>query len=168
MPSRVAGILPARDEGVSPSCVAGVPPASCAVGREPRRAVAELQSQIDGSSARRAIERIVKADLILLLETRATPDWCHGKNVLPVWPKADAAPPPCDYPGPAVSARTGLGLDELAAAILRALGLGDFDPAVPRAFTARQAELLSSAADALRRNDPHSAAAVLEKLLEDL
>jgi len=65
-----------------------------------------------------------------------------------------------------VSALTGEGLDEFKHALVAALGLADFAPAVPTAFTARQRDLLLAAADAMERHDTAVAVANLRQLLE--
>jgi len=128
---------------------------------------------VDAEAVRRARERIGRADVVVLLGPgRASdePPWLRprdgGKRRLlrvaskcdtcAAWPGADAA----------VSAVTGDGLDDLAGAILRALGVGDFDPAAAAAFTRRQAGLLAAAAEAMERADAPRAADHLLRLLQ--
>jgi small GTP-binding protein len=103
---------------------------------------------IDAEAVRRARHRAEQADLVLLLSaetTMDTPEWLHARNVLRVSTQCDRHPP-ADDADVAVSTVTGQGLDELAARVLTALGLADFDPTKPMAFTARQADLLNAAA----------------------
>jgi tRNA modification GTPase len=130
----------------------------------------EADAPIDAEAVRRARHRVEQADLVLLTSaerTTAVPDWLHAKDkkILNVWAKADLAPPPAGFAGPAVSAHTGEGLEELKQAILAALGLADFDPARPMAFAPRQADLLARAANALDAGDTASAYRCLEDLL---
>jgi len=65
----------------------------------------------------------------------------------------------------AVSSTTGEGLDELRSAILSALGLADIDPTVPAAFTERQADLLTAAAEGVASDDAGAAHDALRTLL---
>jgi hypothetical protein len=65
----------------------------------------------------------------------------------------------------AVSAHTGAGLDDLAAAILARLGLGNFDPAAAMAFTPRQADLLAQAAECRQRRDERALRQAVRSLL---
>ncbi len=132
----------------------------------------ETDTPIDAEAVRRARHRIEQADLVLLLSAElptAPPPWLHAKvkvkKVLGVWAKADLVPPPKDFFGPAVSAQTGEGLEELKQAVLVALGLADFDPIHPMAFALRQADLLARAADALDAGDTASSFRCLENLL---
>jgi tRNA U34 5-carboxymethylaminomethyl modifying GTPase MnmE/TrmE len=62
------------------------------------------------------------------------------------------------------SAETGQGIPALRTAILSALGLADIDPAAPAAFTQRQADLLTRAAEALSA-EPQRAEVYLQRLL---
>jgi tRNA modification GTPase len=133
----------------------------------------ETDAPIDAEAVRRARQRAEQADLVLLVSTErptTLPDWLHvrdkkDKNVLSVWAKADLAPPPTDFAGPAVSALTGEGLEELKQAILTALGLANFDPTRPMALTPRQADLLTRAADSFDAGDTTPACQCLEDLL---
>ena len=150
------GVPPARVAGVSPMCTTGILPV-----------VDGLTSQIEHQAATRARQRLAGADTVLLLSQseESTPDWLAGKTVLRIRPKADIRPPPSPCESLAVSARTGEGMDRLRLAILGALGLADFDPAVPRAFTQRQASLLTAAAEAIDHADAANASEALRRLL---
>ena len=124
------------------------------------------------------MERIARADLVLVLGQPPAVDSAalSGRSkAIPIWTKADACPPSAgeigdgkigDCPYFSVSALTGDGMEQLRKAILLALGLADFDPAIPRAFTARQADLLPAAAAAMARGDFLRAAESLRQLLE--
>lgn len=110
---------------------------------------------LDAQAVARARHRAADADLVVLAEAdqpltpRSTgnlPDWLTGTAVLRVASKTDVHPP-ADPAAVPVSAATGDGLNTLSAAILDALGLGDFEPTVPRAFTRRQADILRRGAD---------------------
>ena len=92
------------------------------------------------------------------------PDWLHAKRLLRVAAKCDVCPP-ADGAGLAVSSTTGEGLGELRSAILSALGLAEIDPAAPAAFTQRQADLLTAAADATERGEQGLAREKLGELL---
>ncbi|MGC9453798.1 MAG: GTPase [Phycisphaerae bacterium] len=103
----------------------------------------------DAEAVSRARARVGRADVVLLVRPAPTgeiPDWCPKDRTLRVASKSDAHPPghQADVP---VSAETGEGLDQLRAAVLKMLGLDGFDPARPRAFTPRQARLLTQAAE---------------------
>ena len=142
-----------------------------------------LRAEVEAQSARRAVERMGRADVVLLLgqppadlEKGDATLFLAARNgvasplkIIPVWTKSDLHPPTAAQSGPGVlpvSARTGEGLDALRVAILRSLGLDDFDPAVPRAFTQRQASLLQSAAEAIVRGNAPVAAESLGRLLQ--
>jgi tRNA modification GTPase len=84
--------------------------------------------------------------------------------MLRVATKIDLTPPPADADA-AVCAPAGQGLDELAARIIDALGLADFDPRLPSAFTDRQEALLARAADALDAGQTAQAGIDLRELL---
>jgi tRNA modification GTPase len=123
---------------------------------------------VDAEAVRRARQRIEQADLVLLTSAErptAPPAWLHAGKVLNVWAKADLAPPPRGFPGPAVCAVTGEGLDELKRAVLSPLGLAEVEANRPMAFTSRQADLLTRAADALDAADSATAHQYLTKLL---
>ncbi len=123
---------------------------------------------IDADAVGRARQRAEQADLVLLVSAErptAPPAWLHADKVLNVWAKADLTPPPVDFPGPAVSARAGERLEELKQAVLSALGPAEIDPSRPMAFTPRQAELLTRAADSLDAEDIATARQHLRELL---
>ena len=122
---------------------------------------------VDAEAVRRARHRAENADLVLLLaagEAAPMPEWLHVKRVLRVATKCDTVDP-VGAADVNVAAHTGAGLDELRSAILRTLDLGDFDPTTPRAFTERQAGLLSEAANALDAGDAKRAQCTLDELL---
>lgn len=85
-------------------------------------------------------------------------------NVLRVASKIDLHPPPAGADA-AVSALTLVGVEALRQAIRSRLGFDGFDPRQPMAFTPRQAELLTRAADAFDRADGPAAARSLRALL---
>ena len=91
-------------------------------------------------------------------------DPAAGQNVLYVSSKADCIPP-AEGAQLAVSAKTFAGMPELRQAVIERLGLADFDPNQPAAFTARQAALLAAAADAMEARDLPAAQAALRELL---
>ena len=94
--------------------------------------------------------RAASADCVLAV---SAPDGAAERPgaALHVWNKCDVAPPPADFHGAAVSARTGEGLDDLMARLLEATG----GPARETGLlvNARQAAALSAAANALDRAD---------------
>ncbi len=123
--------------------------------------------QVDAEAVRRACECIESADLTVLLQVGADghlPSWLDPRRTIRVAAKIDAAPP-TDQADVSISARTGEGLDELRHTIVDRLGLGDFQPAAPAAFSQRQAELLRAAADKLDADDADTAADLLSGLL---
>jgi tRNA U34 5-carboxymethylaminomethyl modifying GTPase MnmE/TrmE len=105
--------------------------------------------------------------LVLLGQPPVEPaaEFGAATRVLRVWSKNDLCPPPEKAGMIAISAQSGEGLVQLKRAILCELGLADFDPAAPRAFTERQASLLSAAADSLDRADVTGAIEQLRSLL---
>ena len=122
---------------------------------------------VDEEAVRRAHVRAGEADLVVLLgaETPAElPAWWDARCVIRVASKCDTCPPAADA-DLAVSTRTGRGLDELARAIVTALGLDGIEPGAPMAFTQRQATLLTEAAAGLDDGDLGAATAALEGLL---
>ncbi|MCE5278952.1 MAG: GTPase [Planctomycetaceae bacterium] len=130
---------------------------------------------IDRQAIERARACAAAADLVLLLDERSprVPDWLAAKNVLCVRTKADL-PPHGDpqacgratHSAVPISARTGEGLDELADAILERLELRDLDPRAPAAFTQRQADLLTQAADVFDRAERSSDLPIKQALFE--
>jgi len=124
--------------------------------------------EVDVEAVRRARQCIRQADLVVLLYVDAppaAPDWLQARRVLRVAAKCDLNAPD-DTAGIAVSAKTGQGLADLKKAIVRLIGLGSFDPAAPMAFTARQRDLLLTAADAMETQDAARAGDLLRELLE--
>ncbi|RPI61706.1 MAG: GTP-binding protein [Planctomycetaceae bacterium] len=120
---------------------------------------------IDAQAVRRAQTQIEQADLVIILdqdgqsETRRIANTNTNTKTIRIHAKCDITPPPADG-SIAVSAHTGQGLAQLKHAILQSLGLADIDPIPPRAFTARQAELLRTCAQ------PAATAERLRQLLE--
>jgi len=122
---------------------------------------------VDAEAVRRARRRVDEADVVVILSQAgrpAKPPWCQCPRVLYVQTQCDVHRP-TGQENLAISARTGQGLAELGLAILRLLDLCGVDPAAPRAFTQRQADLLVRAAEAVDRADG-SAIASLESLLK--
>lgn len=122
---------------------------------------------LDAEAVERARACIAAAELVVLMQAGdapQVPDWLDASKVLTVAAKADIAPPrtPADV---TLSARGEQGVEELRREIVRRLGLGEFDPSAPAAFTDRQAALLTQAADALDRADAPAAKAALDQLL---
>jgi tRNA U34 5-carboxymethylaminomethyl modifying GTPase MnmE/TrmE len=142
----------------------------------------EATDGVDAEAVRRSAHRIAAADLVLLLgagRLESLPDWLDKLRLPPgatapatsavvpmlaVATKIDLIPPQPDADA-AVCAPTGQGLDELAARIIDALGLADFHPRLPLAFTDRQEALLARAADALDAGQTDKARASLAELL---
>ena len=147
----------------------------------------ETADTVDAEAVRRSAHRIAAADLVLLLgagRSEPLPEWLDklrlppGANapatpppatseavpMLAVATKIDLIPPPADADA-AVCAPAGQGLDELAEHILDALGLADFDPRLPMAFTDRQEAMLTRAADELDAGQTDSARSSLDELL---
>jgi len=142
----------------------------------------ETADSVDAEAVRRSAHRIAAADLVLLLgagRPEPLPDWLDKLRLPPgatapatptavpmlaVATKIDLTPPPAGADA-AVCATTGQGLDELAARIIDALGLADFHPRLPLAFTDRQEALLARAADALDAGQTDKARSSLGELL---
>ena len=133
----------------------------------------EAPEGIDAQAVRRARRRAEAADLVLLLgegQSPAAPEWLHPGRLLRVVSKCDlqAFSPgrPSDRAGGlAVSALTGEGLDDLKDAIVGEMGLADLNPAAPMAFTRRQADLLTRAAEAVDDGNPVAAGDALNGIL---
>lgn len=117
-------------------------------------------TDIDAQAVRRALDRLGRADVIVLLGVvspdlrEALDQLPRGKTVLRVRSKADLVPPPANVSGAAffdvaISALTGLGMDELRSAIREALGVAHIDVQAPMAFTDRQKTLLLGSAEAI-------------------
>jgi tRNA modification GTPase len=127
---------------------------------------------VDSEAVRRAQHCAAQADILILLDPHGAapgPDWLASNadrpTILSVKSKCDET---CDAePGDCIriSAMTGLGIDNLKAAIVAAAGLDGFEAKTPRAFTARQARCLFAAADAIEAGDPTASQRVIEELL---
>jgi tRNA modification GTPase len=127
---------------------------------------------IDSEAVRRARHCAIEADIVILLDPDRSadgPEWldrdADKPRILSVLTKRDE---PADEPPDGrieISAMTGRGIDQLKDAIVIAAGLGAFDPKTPRAFTTRQADILSRAADATDRGDQTAVRAALDELL---
>ena len=122
---------------------------------------------IDAESVRRAREQVRCAKLVVLVEAEAAfdvPRWLGEAQPLRVSAKCDIRQPAAGV-DVAVSTHTGQGLDALRRAILTRLGMAELDPSVPRAFTLRQADLLTAAADSLQADNRSHTNALLSNLL---
>lgn len=136
----------------------------------PSPAADPLGRQIDAESMRRARQEALAADLVVLLAEGGRceiPPWLNGKPasaIVRVASKSDhrTPSPPFDL---AVAAHTGAGLDRLRAEMLRRLGLYEVDLSAPRAFTARQAQRLMTAAEHLRQGHLPQAVSTLRDVL---
>ena len=109
---------------------------------------------VDAEAVRRARARAETADLVVLLsaETDAAGAWLHTRDVLRIIAKCDLPPTVAAAPSVLrVSSRTGEGLSALRTALREGLGLGAFHPTAAMAFTDRQADLLTRAADHAHR-----------------
>jgi len=125
---------------------------------------------IGAEAVRRARHRVEQADLVLLLDAGDAvdmPQWCRARNCLRVRSKCDTETAPGGKSDVNVSAHTGAGLEELKKTILAAIGMSDFDPTLPRAFTQRQADLLNKAAGALEKSDSKNCERFIGMLLGD-
>jgi len=127
---------------------------------------------VDAEAVRRARHRAARADILILLDPdiRAEdPEWLDDEMnrpaILWVKSKCDEASGVSSDKCIELSAMTGLGIDELKAAIVSAAGLSKFDPKQPRAFTKRQADLLLGAAEAVEACDLIASSETLETLL---
>jgi len=129
---------------------------------------------VEAEAVRRAWQRIESAQVVICLvppgggveaEYAAMLSRLRGlASVLEVAGKSDLG----RAAGPAEVAVSGLsldGLDALRDAIRRRLGFEGFDPAAPMAFTDRQAELLTAAAEALDHGPAPQARSALAELL---
>jgi len=140
----------------------------------------EAPEGIDSEAVRRARTRAHDADVVLLLDpngSTAAPDWltpdaAHpDQKLIPVITKCDLTSAKevdgGESPPVRISAATGEGLDALKDAIVKAIGLSNFDPTTPRAFTGRQADLLRQAAEAIESGRKEAAGKTLSQLLCD-
>jgi len=127
---------------------------------------------VDSEAVRRARHRAAEADILILLApdgAEEEPDWLDSEQKHPTILSARSK---CDKESDAdsndhirISAMTGLGIDNLKAAIVAAAGLNGFDAKTPRAFTARQADCLLAAAQAIEAGDPAASQQAIEELL---
>ena len=126
---------------------------------------------IDAEAVRRAWDKIEQADLVVLVSTGdpiELPKRIHTKNILHVETKSDIRTPsdkPISSGAMRISALMGVGMETLGKEILKSLGLDNFDPTVPRAFTSRQVKLLNITADTIDAGDYVQAKAHLRELL---
>lgn len=129
----------------------------------------DTSDEVDTEAMRRAGERIEEADLAVLLTAADSPvdvdTLIPRREYLRVGSKCDEEIPKGRY-DVCISARTGTGMRELADAILASLGLADFDPSLPAAFTERHSQLLRQAAGAVGKGDTERARGALTTLLE--
>lgn len=129
----------------------------------------EVPNDVDAEAVRRASRRAEAADLVVLLGAGGRPerpDWLGTERILTVASKCDVVtPPPTAQANLTVSSHTGAGLDRLRQAIVHAIGLENFRPNEPMAFTRRQADLLTRAAVLADSTDCKGALAVLHELL---
>jgi small GTP-binding protein len=127
---------------------------------------------IDSEAVRRARRCGLEADIVILLDPDAeaeVPGWLNrragGPRLLLVTTKRDEPAGEGSGERIRISAVTGRGLEELKDAIVTATGLADFDPKAPRAFTRRQADILSLAADAIDAGNPTAPRDAMDQLL---
>ena len=127
---------------------------------------------VDAESVRRARHCAAQADILILMtpdERTDEPDWLDQNEKRPVILSLKSK---CDQPSKnapdgriEISAMTGQGIAELKDAIVRAAELDGFDPKTPRAFTPRQAAVLTRAADEIDAGNQTAARTSLNKLL---
>ena len=128
---------------------------------------------IDSEAVRRARHCGLEADIVILLDPdpgAGVPGWLDRSQGRP---KLLSVTTKCDQPAGdntpdrrlEISAITGRGLEKLKNAVVAAIGLADFDPKAPRAFTTRQADIVSRAADAIETGDTAAAQDALDQLL---
>ncbi|MCK5114023.1 MAG: 50S ribosome-binding GTPase [Phycisphaerae bacterium] len=127
---------------------------------------------VDAEAVRRAWDKIAQADLVVLVSPGGDipielPQRICAKKILHVETKSDihGGEKSANPEAVKVSGMTGDGMDALGKAILKSLELENFEPAIPRAFTKRQAELLNRAAKAIDTGDSAKTTATLKKLL---
>ncbi|MBL7222167.1 MAG: 50S ribosome-binding GTPase [Phycisphaerae bacterium] len=127
---------------------------------------------INSEAVQRARQCALEADIVILLDPEAgaeVPGWLdtgsRRPELLPVTTKRDQPAVEASGRRIEISAMTGRGLEELKDAVVTAAGLNGFDPKTPRAFTARQACILSRGADAIDAGDPIAARNALRQLL---
>lgn len=136
----------------------------------------EASHPVEAEGVARARAAAARADLLLLVVDQSTPRDeadLQLERALPaallVASKADLPPAWSAAPANAlpVSARSGLGLDALASAIIKRLVPHPPPPGAPVPTRGRQVRRLNAAARALRRGDTASAAQALETLLNE-
>jgi len=119
----------------------------------------DVAGRVDRAAQARSIEMLQRADLVLLILDGNRPgpaipqhllDQLAHKKVVTVFNKADlperldATVLPPGFRDPVrISAQQTTGIDALIGAIHQTLGVADFDPRIPIAFTDRQRTLLS-------------------------
>ncbi len=128
---------------------------------------------VDRQAVERALERIERADLVVLVHLPQEPPVPGQEallsrlaglpHVLSLQGKCDRYPPQPGVLG--VSGVTLAGLAQLRAEIRRRLGMADFAPALAMAFTQRQQQLLLEAAGALESHRMQDARGALDRLL---
>ena len=104
----------------------------------------KTEHKIDAEAVARAKIQISKADLVLVLsagEKFDLPNWVEAKNILHISTKCDLHAP-IKNSDIAVSCKDQTGIAKLKNSILCKLGLENFSPDLPTAFTARQYNLL--------------------------
>jgi len=127
----------------------------------------EMAGGIDRAAQARSIEMLQRADLVLLVLDGSRPgpkiepnllDQLVDKKVVTVFNKADLPErldatvlPPGSHDPVRISARQTTGIDALIGAIHQTLGVVDFHPRTPIAFTDRQRALLARVAVARQR-----------------
>lgn len=141
-------------------------------------AVAAGDDGIDQAAQARSVEVLRRADLVLLVLDLSRPEAriderlleaLAGRRILTVLNKSDLpsrldlAALPASLGEPVrISAKQAIGIDDLIRAIHRTLGVADFNPHTPVAFTARQWTLLGRLAFAGTASD---AAAIVADIL---
>jgi len=127
---------------------------------------------IDSEAVRRARHCALEADIVILVDPDAEADFPGWLDRSPGDPRLLSVTTKCDEPAGEASGRrieisavTGRGLDELKDAVVTAIGLADFNPKAPRAFTTRQADILSRGADAIEAGNPAAARDAFDQLL---
>jgi len=122
---------------------------------------------IDAQAVERSRHRASRGDLVIMLScdgATSTPEWLDGVKIIRAASQCDRTKN-AGLADVAISAKTGTGLDKLRKLALKILGLDNLDPLEPRAFTQRQAKLLTQAANALAENNPPAAKNIIRHLL---
>ena len=126
----------------------------------------EQAQGVDAQAVARSRERAQSADVVILCGAGQPPEpppWLAGRRVIRAALQMDRF---ARSTGVCLSAVTGEGLDEFKHAVVDALGLTDFDPEAPAAFTTRQRDLLLAVATDMDRQNPDQARKNLRQLLE--